>query len=206
MQKDPICGMEVNEKEAIKNNLVFERTGIKYYFCKNNCKETFTAQKFQDQNKSNDKVPWILGIILTIGAILAVMNDFMIIYMGIYFIIFSIVKMPDWKGFIETFSKYDIIAKRTRTYALLYPGIEFILGIIYLTFEVFYFNEVVIVVAAWITLLIMGIGSIGITKNLLSKNQVKCACLGTKIKIPLTKFTLVENIIMVIMATTIIFA
>ena len=52
----------------------------------------------------------------------------------------------------------------------------------------------------------MGIGSIGITKNLLSKNQVKCACLGTKIKIPLTKFTLIENIIMVIMAAIIIFA
>ena len=71
---------------------------------------------------------------------------------------------------------------------------------------VFYFNEVVIIIAVWITLLIMGIGSIGITKNLLSKNQVKCACLGTKIKIPLTKFTLIENIIMVIMAAIIIFA
>ena len=204
MEKDPICNMEVNEKEAIKNNLVFERTGIKYYFCNNNCKEIFTTKKFQEQNKFNNKIPWIIGIILTIGAIWAVINDFMITYMGIYFIVFSIAKISDLKGFVKTFSKYDIIAKRMNVYALLYPEIEFILGIIYLI-EIFYFNEVVIIIAAWITLLIMGIGSIGITKNLLSKNQVKCACLGTKIKIPLTKFTLIENIIMVIMAAIIIF-
>ena len=34
----------------------------------------------------------------------------------------------------------------------------------------------------------------------MSKNPVKCACLGTLINIPLTKFTLFEDILMALMS------
>ena len=55
-----------------------------------------------------------------------------------------------------------------------------------------------------ILFIIMVIGSIGVTKNIFSKNKVQCACLGTWIKIPLTKFTFFEDIVMAIMAIMIL--
>ena len=114
-------------------------------------------------------------------------------YMGIFFIIFSLAKLLDVKGFAKAFKQYDLFAKYIPFYAASYPFIEFILGILYL-FN-FFIN-----IAAIITIIILGMGSMGIIKNLLSKNKVQCACLGTKLNVPLTKVTLLEDIIMVLMA------
>jgi hypothetical protein len=50
----------------------------------------------------------------------------------------------------------------------------------------------------------MGVGSIGVGKNVFSKNKVQCACLGVKIKVPLTKFTLVEDLVMLVMGIMIL--
>ncbi len=38
MAKDPICGMDVDEKEAAGNS---EHKGKTYYFCAPGCKKTF---------------------------------------------------------------------------------------------------------------------------------------------------------------------
>jgi uncharacterized membrane protein YphA (DoxX/SURF4 family) len=98
----------------------------------------------------------------------------MILYMGIFFILFSLMKMLDWSGFVKAFAQYDLIAKNVSFYGWLYPGIELTLGVLYLT-------NTFITGAAWITIFIMGVGAIGVGKNLLSKDKVQCACLGTKI-------------------------
>ena len=74
---------------------------------------------------------------------------------------------------------------------------EFVLGVLYLTGN--WIN-----IAAWVTIVVMGIGAIGVGKNMLSKNKIQCACLGTKINVPLTKVTLLEDVIMVIMAVSLI--
>ena len=111
-------------------------------------------------------------------------------------------KMPDWKGFVEAFSQYDLIAKRSKFYGWLYPGIEFGLGVLFLIG--FYLDQAVVLIAAWITVFVLGIGAIGVGKNLLSKNQVKCACLGTTINVPLTEITFLEDILMVVMALMLI--
>ncbi|HJZ23034.1 MAG TPA: hypothetical protein VJ201_01120, partial [Candidatus Babeliales bacterium] len=42
-------------------------------------------------------------------------------FMGIYFIIFSLFKIINLKGFAEAYSTYDIIAKRSAAYAYMYP-------------------------------------------------------------------------------------
>ena len=101
-------------------------------------------------------------------------------------------KFIDIKGFATAFANYDIVAKRSRVYGLIYPFIELSLGLLYL-FKFW------LVGAAWITVVIMGVGIIGVSKNLLSKNPVKCACLGTKLPVPLTKFTFFEDLAMGIM-------
>jgi len=106
-------------------------------------------------------------------------------------------KMPDWKGFTEAFSTYDILAKNIPGYAIIYPVLEFILGILFIT-------NSFISVAAWITIIALGIGGIGVTLKLLKKEKFQCACLGTFINVPLTKITLLEDIIMVAMALIIL--
>jgi Cu+-exporting ATPase len=40
MATDPVCGMQVDEKNAPARSTY---KGVTYYFCSNQCKETFTA-------------------------------------------------------------------------------------------------------------------------------------------------------------------
>ena len=96
-------------------------------------------------------------------------------------------------------SVYDIIAKQSNLYSSIYPGIEFFLGVSYI-FSYFLFNSAFVLVISFITFIVMTLGSIGILKNLFSKKPVQCACLGTKINLPLTKVTLLEDVIMSLMS------
>jgi len=50
------------------------------------------------------------------------------------------------------------------------------------------------------TIVILGITTIGVTKALLDKKTIQCACLGTALKLPMTKATFIENSIMLVMA------
>ena len=134
-----------------------------------------------------------LSIILVIVSIAMIYFDYMLPYMGTVFIILSILKLIDIKGFTKIFKEYDLLAKRFHIYARVYPFIELFLGIAFL-------GEIFIKFAAVLTLIIMSIGTISIIKKLLSKDQKSCACLGSKIHVPLTRFTLVEDIIMGLMA------
>ena len=108
-------------------------------------------------------------------------------------------KMLDWKGVVHAFSMYDIVAKRVKGYAAIYPLIELLLGVGYLMAW-----QIPILVG--ITLVLMIVGIMGVAQNLLSKNPVHCACLGTRINVPLTKITLTEDIIMGLMAAKILFS
>jgi hypothetical protein len=51
-----------------------------------------------------------------------------------------------------------------------------------------------------ITFIILGITTIGVTKSLLDKKMIKCACLGSVLNLPMTKATFIENSIMLVMA------
>jgi len=139
----------------------------------------------------------IVAIIIGLISLLQ-LSGYMILFMGVFFVVVSLLKFIDWKGFTQAFAMYDVVAKKSRLYAMAYPVIEFALGIAYL----FSFQ---LTIAATLTFIIMGVGTIGITQNLLQKNPVKCACLGTKIKLPLTKFTLFEDITMAVMALMVLF-
>lgn len=198
MAKDPICGMKVNEKEAEKKGLIVKKDGT-HFFCSENCKSKFLGKKEPwYRSKAFRKIfPYFLGIVLIGGAIWSYFGSFMLKYMGLFFIIFSLMKMLDWKGFVSAYSMYDLIAKRSKIYAWAYPAIEFVLGILYIT-------ETFVIGAAWVTLVVMGIGGIGVSKKLLKKEKFQCACLGTKINVPLTNVTLLEDIIMVVMAIILI--
>ena len=55
-------------------------------------------------------------------------------------------------------------------------------------------------IALIITLIVLGITTFGVTKTLLDKKSIRCACLGTALKLPMTEATFIENIIMIAMA------
>jgi cation transport ATPase len=120
-------------------------------------------------------------------------NGAMLDFMGLFFIVFSFFKMLDLKGFPESFRMYDPLAKRIPIYGWIYPFIETSLGLMFLMrFEV---N-----IALIITLIVLGITTIGVTKTLLDKKIIRCACLGTVLKLPMTEATFIENVIMIVMA------
>ncbi len=117
----------------------------------------------------------------------------MLDFMGLFYIVFSFFKMLDLKGFSDSFRMYDPLAKRVPVYGKIYPFIETSLGLMFLVnFEV---N-----IALILTLFVLGITTIGVTKTLLDKKLIRCACLGTALKLPMTEATFIENAIMIVMA------
>ena len=125
-------------------------------------------------------------------------REFMLDFMGLFYIVFAFFKMLDLKGFPESFSMYDPLAKRLPIYGWIYPFIETAMGIMFLMrYEV---N-----IALVITLVVLGITTIGVTKTLIDKKSIRCACLGTALKLPMTEATFIENTIMIVMAALMLF-
>ena len=117
----------------------------------------------------------------------------MLDFMGLFYIVFSFFKMLDFKGFSTSFSMYDPLARAIPAYGKVYPFIETVLGLMFLMrFQV----EMALIA----TIVILGITTVGVTKTLLSKKEIQCACLGTALKLPMTEATFIENAIMIIMA------
>ena len=158
-----------------------------------------TLEIDQEQSKLQQLKP--LLIILTYISVASILmnyknwssNEAMLDFMGLFYIVFSFFKMLDLKGFPESFRMYDPLAKRLPIYGRIYPFIETGLGLMLLMrYEV--------KIALIITLFVLGVTTIGVTKTLLDKKSIRCACLGTVLKLPMTEATFIENIIMIVMA------
>ncbi|MGY8917916.1 MAG: MauE/DoxX family redox-associated membrane protein, partial [Flavobacteriales bacterium] len=125
-------------------------------------------------------------------------NEFMLDFMGLFYIVFGFFKMLDLKGFTESFKMYDPLAKRLPIYGWIYPFIETALGVMFLMR--FQLN-----IALIMTLVVLGITTLGVTTTVLDKKSIRCACLGTALKLPMTEATLIENTIMIAMAALMLF-
>ena len=132
-----------------------------------------------------------------IGSVMLTKGDsmalFMTNFMGLFYVIFGFFKFLDYRGFPVSFGQYDPIAKRFKLYGWLYPFIETLLGIMFL-------YQIELDIALWITIIILGTTTVGVAQQLLQKNNIKCACLGTALNLPMTEATLIENSIMLVMA------
>lgn len=118
-------------------------------------------------------------------------------FMGAFFSVFGVLKLIKLKDFAIAYKEYDIIAKRSNVYAQVYPFVEIGLGVLY-------FTNLVPLLTNILTVLVMGIGAVGVYQKLRKKEKIPCACLGTVFKVPMTWVTLVENLLMVIMAMAMI--
>ena len=88
---------------------------------------------------------------------------------------------------------YDPIAKTFPFYGWMYPFIETILGLLFLL-------RIQLFISLCVTITILGITTVGVIRSLMNKSNIQCACLGTALKLPMTKATFIENFIMIIMA------
>jgi cation transport ATPase len=178
----------------------------KYTITQKEIKNVFTSTQsssfeIEEEKSKLQQLKPLLLIIFYIASASVLLNyknwswsEFMLDFMGLFYIVFSFFKMLDLKGFPESFRMYDPLAKRVPFYGKVYPFIETALGLMFLLrFE--------INIALIITLIVLGITTIGVTKTLLDKKSIRCACLGTALKLPMTEATFIENAIMIVMAT-----
>ncbi len=115
------------------------------------------------------------------------------IFMAGFFLTFSFFKMLDLKGFAESYSMYDIVAKKVKAWGFIYAFIELGLGIAYATnFKPLATNIV--------TLVVMTISIIGVLQSVLNKRKIQCACLGAVFNLPMSTVTIIEDALMIAMS------
>ncbi|MES2697796.1 MAG: MauE/DoxX family redox-associated membrane protein [Verrucomicrobiota bacterium] len=130
---------------------------------------------------------------IEVGKLEGSMRGWMHGFMGLFFVLFAMFKLFDLSGFADGFQMYDLLAKRFRPYAYVYPFIELALGLGYL--------------AAWslpvvygATVGVMLFGAIGVIRALRRGLDINCACMGTVLKVPLSTVALTEDLGMAAMA------
>lgn len=138
---------------------------------------------------------YLLGVALLSGFTMESFNVMisMNVFMGGFFFVFSFFKLLDLKGFAYSYVSYDIIAKKWIGWGFIYPFIELTLGLAYL----FHFNSTITNI---VTVVVMGVSSVGVIQSLLAKKKFQCACLGTVFNLPMSNITLIEDLLMVAMA------
>lgn len=119
-------------------------------------------------------------------------TPWMPIFMGLFLLNFAMFKLFDIAGFANSFAMYDIIGARCGLYAKAYPFIELALALGFL------FQRHLDIVYG-LTALVMGVGLIGIINQYRSGQQVRCACMGNLINVPVGSVTVLENTSMIVM-------
>jgi|SRR5690554_5909107 len=193
---------EVNMSKHISVDRLQEALPSKYQIAEKKERSVFTSEQQTsetEKSKLRQLTPLflILGYITVASVLLNYQNwnidEAMFDFMGLFYIVFSFFKLLDLKGFPDSFRMYDPLAKVVPAYGWIYPFIETALGLMFLMrFQ----TEVALV----ITLIVLGITTFGVTKTLLDKKSIQCACLGTALKLPMTQATFIENAIMLVMA------
>lgn len=114
-------------------------------------------------------------------------------FMGLFFVGFAFFKLLNVSKFATAFASYDLIAARSAAYGRSYPFIELGLGLAYLFGKFPTATNLT-------TILLMGIGLIGVVRAVRSRRAIQCACLGTAFNLPMSSVTIIENATMVLMA------
>lgn len=145
----------------------------------------------------------IVGLITLVTVAIAVRNfvvtgyvdtsSAMMNFMAGFFLVFSGLKLMDIAGFARGYGMYDLLAAKLPAYGYVYPFLELALGLAYLTRFDMYTTNI-------ITLVLMTFSALGVARSLVQKKQFQCACLGTLLKVPLTKIALIEDLSMAVMA------
>lgn len=141
----------------------------------------------------------LIGVYLLITTLLPylrknfTMESWMPNFMAGFFLVFSFFKLLDLKGFAESYSTYDIIAKQWKGWGFVYAFIELALGVGYLL-------HIQPLIVNGVSFVIMSISIIGVLKSVLNKRKIKCACLGAVFNLPMSTVTIIEDALMILMS------
>ncbi len=211
---DPVCGMTVNPETAAGE---FAYGGETYYFCGKSCLQKFSSDPeavlmraatpaAMDDETSGSYTPLIVVILLiTAAAAILSLRDvqhggfavraLVSSFMTGFFLVFAGFKLVDLRGFADGYATYDLLAVRWRGYGFIYPFIELGFGLAMLAgleSKALFIAELVV----------MTFSGLGVAIKLAKGERFQCACLGTFLKVPLTKVTLVEDFGMAALALT----
>lgn len=114
-------------------------------------------------------------------------------FMGGFFVAFSFFKLLDLRGFVDAYRGYDLVAGVFKPWAWCYPFVELAIGILYLA-------SVLPVVLNSVVLVLMLVGIVGVVRAIVAPGQIRCACPGTVLDLPMTWVTFLENTAMAVMA------
>jgi methylamine utilization protein MauE/heavy metal-binding protein len=149
----------------------------------------------------------IIGIILLVALTIALQNfgttpsflpRFIAYFMSGFFLVFSMFKLIDLKGFTAGYSTYDLLAKRVFAYGYVYPFIELFFG---LAMILNYQNPALL----YAEIIIMVFSGAGVVIQIAKHEKFQCVCLGTFLKVPLTKVTVFEDLGMALLAVVLLF-
>lgn len=164
-----------------------------------------TAEQAKSWFATYKPIILIFGYISIISIIAALQNGHfnwmkgMNIFMAGFFLTFSFFKLLDVKGFAESYSMYDVIAKKFPVWGFVYPFVELALGIAYA------FNFEPVITNA-ITLVVMFGSIIGVLQSVFNRRTIKCACLGAVFNLPMSTVTIIEDALMIAMSIGMLFA
>ncbi len=141
----------------------------------------------------------IVGVILATTIILSIrdgnMGTFLIektisYFMIGFFLTFATFKLMDLKGFAEGYKTYDLLAKKVPAYGYIYPFLELFFGLAMILIP---FSQGLLIAE----IAVMAFSGLGVAIKIAKREPFMCACLGTFLKVPLTKVTLIEDFGMV---------
>ena len=118
---------------------------------------------------------------------------FMHYFMGFFLSVFALLKLFHPSAFADGFQMYDLIAKKSRIYAYIYPFIELALGLAYFAFWIPALTYIA-------TIIVMTVGTLGVISALRKGLDINCPCMGSVLDVPLSTVTLTEDIGMGLMA------
>ncbi len=121
------------------------------------------------------------------------MTGFMHGFMGVFLVVFALLKIFNLSGFRRGFTMYDLLARRVGNYALVYPFIELGLGLAYL-------GHIAPIATYWVTIVVFSFGTLGVVSALRRGLDIDCPCMGSILSVPLSTVTLTEDLAMVLMA------
>lgn len=116
-------------------------------------------------------------------------------FMAGFFLVFSFFKLLNLQGFAESYSMYDVVAKKWNGWGYVYAFIELALGIAFLTG----FNPII---TNSVTFIVMTVSIVGVLQSVLNKRKIKCACLGAVFNLPMSTITIIEDALMIGMSLT----
>ena len=121
-------------------------------------------------------------------------------FMGFSLSLLASLKLMDLESFAAGFAKYDLITKKIKPYAKIYPFAELAVGLGFLSGTAS--------IATGISSLVIGLsGGISVFKAVyLDKLSLNCACVGGNSKAPLGIVSFSENAIMAIMGGILLFS